>query len=355
MSPGLDRLVARAAREVQVLATLTPVDAHRERARLVAAVCAGRVARPAWSYAPVSHGALRQALDAAEAELSKGPPGGILEGLYLERVRELGVEAALCEAAGTRAVGVFARRRYDPCDSETRCAAAELSRAWIEEPEVCPSGAPVLSDSAEPTSLLSRMRAAVGAHRLPFAVVSHPSLASLAATGDRVVLVAAGRFVHEEDAVRTVLHEIEGHALPRARATKIEVSLFQAGTAKGVDDQEGRALLLEERAGLLTSRRRRQLAARHRAVEGMLDGGSFSDVAYMLVRTHGLAADEAVVVSERAFRGGDGVSMGLGRERVYLESFVRVRDHLDRHPEDEGLLASGQIAAGAARRLMEMV
>jgi hypothetical protein len=192
------------------------------------------------------------------------------------------------------------------------------------------------------------MRAAVGKGRLPFVVVGSASLASLAATGDGAILVASGRLLHEEDAIRTVLHEVEGHARPRAHARKAPLGLFGAGTARGVDHQEGRALVLEERAGLLTTRRRRQLAARHRAVEAMLDGATFADVAYSLVRENGFEPEDAVVVAERAFRGGDGMSAGLGRERVYLESYVRVREHLQRHPEDEDVLASGQIAVEAA-------
>jgi hypothetical protein len=41
------------------------------------------------------------------------------------------------------------------------------------------------------------------------------------------------------------------------------------------------------------------------------------------------------------------VRPGLGRERVYLESLVRVRAHLEAHPEDEPVLASGQVALDA--------
>jgi hypothetical protein len=148
-----------------------------------------------------------------------------------------------------------------------------------------------------------------------------------------------------------VLHEIEGHARPRARSLQASSALFAAGTARGIDDQEGRALLLEERAGLLGPRRRRQLAARHRAVEAMLDGASFAEVARSLVDSHGLDAAEAVVVAERAFRGSDGERPGLGRERVYLECFVRVRAHLASRPEDERLLEAGQVAIDAVEAL----
>jgi len=207
------------------------------------------------------------------------------------------------------------------------------------------------SDDPDARSLLSRMKAAVGNLRLPFTVVAAPTLAPLAATGDRVILVATGRAVTEEDARRTVLHEIEGHARPRARALHASSALFGAGTARGIDDQEGRALLLEDRAGLLGLSRRRQLAARHRAVEGMLDGGPFAEIASDLVDTHGLDAADAVVVAERAFRGSDGRRPGLGRERVYLESLVRVRAHLTSHPEDERLLESGQVAVDAIEAL----
>jgi hypothetical protein len=199
------------------------------------------------------------------------------------------------------------------------------------------------------------MRQAVGRRRLPFSVVAQPALAPLSATGEQVILVACGRRVREEDAVRTVLHEVEGHACPRARALGAPIAIFRAGTARGTDDQEGRALLLEERAGLLGRRRRRQLAARHRAVEGMLGGASFAEVARLLVGAHGLDPADAVLAAERVFRGGDGERPGLGRERVYLESFSRVRAHLDAHPEDEEVLAAGQVAVDAVGVLREWV
>jgi hypothetical protein len=69
------------------------------------------------------------------------------------------------------------------------------------------------------------------------------------------------------------------------------------------------------------------------------------------VREHGLDVLQAVVIAERVFRGGDGVRPGLGRERVYLEALVRVRSHLDARPEDEAVLAMGQVSVEAAPSL----
>lgn len=351
--PPIERLVVHAAREVRLLATLTPREAHTERARLVAELTGKRRALPRWTYAPRADDELRRALDAAERALAESN-GSPLDELYLARIRELSLEAALCAAAGTRQVGPLARRRFAP-DPRVGGAASKLCVVWLAEPVTTPSGVAVVSDDPHPGSLLTRMRAAVGDLRLPFSVVAQPNLAPLAATGERVILVATGRAVRDEDCRRTVLHEIDGHARPRALSQGSSLALLRAGTARGIDDQEGRALLLEERAGFLGPRRKRQLAARHYAVEAMLDGASFADVAWALAETHGLEAPDAIVVAERVFRGSDGTRPGLGRERVYLESYVRVRGHLEAHPEDEEVLAAGQVAVDAVDDLRSFV
>jgi hypothetical protein len=342
----LERLLLHATHEAQLLAALTPVDAHKERARLIDAVRARRNAMPHWSYVPKVRDDLRRALYAAEHELARTAESP-LHALALARIRELSVEAALCCAAGTADVARLAHERFPAPEPDVGREVAELCSQWLAEAPAAQEGEPIASDADDPRSLLSRMRAAVGQLRLPFSVVTRPTLAPLAATGEHVILVATGRPLREEDAVRTVLHEIEGHARPRARATGATVVLFRAGTARGVDDQEGRALLLEERAGLLGPARRHHLAARHWAVEAMLGGATFDDVARMLVDAHGLDAADAVVIAERAFRGGNGVYPGLGRERVYLESLVLVRRHLARCPEDEAVLQCGQVALEA--------
>ena len=351
---AVEHLLMRAAKRIQMLSALTPHRAHEERARLVADVRVGKKASPRWVYAPMAHDELRRALDASEREL--GRMAEPLRTLYVDRVRELSLEAALCASAGRSDVGPLARQRFSRGDEAGVRAAERLCQAWLAEAEESAPGPAMNSDDPAPGSLLSRMRRAVGRLRLPFAVVVEPSLAPLAATGERAILVAAGRPVYEEDAVRTVLHEIEGHASPRARSSAAPFALLRVGTAGGADDQEGRALVLEERAGLLGRRRRRTLAARHRAVQMMLGGAAFPDVVAALTGDHGLDAFDAVVAAERAFRGSDGTTPGLGRERVYLETFLRVRAHLSAHPEDEPIVASGQVSAdavGHVRQVME--
>jgi len=353
--PSIEKLLVLASREVQVLAALSPVEAAVERARLTGELRSRGALQPRWRYAPVAHGDLRRALDAAERLLEVDAGADALGRVHLERVRELILEAELCAAAGTREVSGLARRRYAPHDATCEQEASALCASWLAEPTPLDPSERIASDDADPRSLLSRMREEVGRRRLPFAVVIQPSLAPLAATGDQVILVAPGRPTTEEDVARTVLHEIEGHALPRVRAREAPLALFRVGTARGIDEQEGLALLVEQRHGCLGARRRRMLAARHRTVEAMLSGATFADAASSLVRDHGLDCADAVLVAERAFRGGDGLAPGLGRERVYLESFVRVRAHLVAHPRDEAVLGAGQVALDAVGALAPYV
>ena len=350
----VERLLTHAARFVRPLSALTPVAAHVERARLVTELRTGGRPSPRWTYAPWEHDPLRRALEAAEDVIARSAETPI-ERVYLGRVRELSVEAALCAAAGTPAVGSLARSRFESPSIRVQSEASAAAACWLaDERPVSPCDT-IVSDAEDERSLLSRMRRAVGRFRLPFSVMPSATLTPLAATGDRYIFVATGRAVTEDDVARTVLHEIEGHAMPRARSLTAVSALFRAGTARGADDQEGRALLLEERAGLLGPSRRRQLAGRHKAVEWMLDGGTFADVARALVDVHGFEPPEAVIVAERAFRGGDGDRPGVGRERVYLEALVRVRAHLAARPDDERILESGQIAAEATDALRPLV
>lgn len=349
-----DRLYAEAFRSVRVLAAVTPRNAPQERARLIEAWSSGDEAAPRWSYVRTDHAALIHALEMGVKRLAEEDDTA-LGRVYADRGRELIVEAKIAEAPGTPELAALAHERYR-VDDAWLTAAKEIADKWLTDR---PTGQfPVVdktvsysSDGAEPESLLNRMREAVGRLHLPFQVMTHPSLASLAATGDRTIYVATGRQVTDQDIRRTVVHEIEAHARPRERASKLALRLFQVGSARGTDEQEGFALVLEERHGFLKWQRRREIAARHRTVLAMLEGATFVDAMRVLLRQYGFAPSEAVPVCERAFRGSHGESPGVGRERVYLPSFLRVRDWLANHPTDEAVLASGQVSVDAIAAL----
>jgi hypothetical protein len=358
-----ERLLIEAVRSVRLLGSVVPRNAPQERARIVAALEAGQSTNPRWSYARTDHTLLRKALARAAQRL--GAEEHPVAQLYAARARELEVEAALASEAGTAVLGALARARFRSLSPQAAGEATILARKWIAEAhealgdpntretftneDLLPSDAPV------PGSLLTRMREEVGRLGLPFAVVVQPSLSALSATGERHILVAAGRMTRKEDVERTVMHEIEAHAIPRTRAAQARLAIFQIGTARGIDDQEGLALVLEERGNYLSPRRKRELAARHLAVEAMDGGATFSDALGALVKEHGLPPNDAILVAERAFRGGDGTSPGLGRERIYLEAFLRVRDHLAKKPTDEGILTSGQVSLDAIAVLGPLV
>jgi hypothetical protein len=341
-----ERLLVEAVRTIRLLGSVVPRNAAQERQRLVEAFEAGATITPRWSYARSDHSALRKALARAAQRLeSEAHPVGHL---YAERARELEIEAALASEAGTGVLGALARARFRSTSPTRAGEATILARKWIDEGRA--AGAPsemLTSDAAVPGSLLTRMREEVGRLGLPFAVVVQPSLSALAATGERHILVAAGRSVTREDVERTVMHEIEAHAIPRTRAAQARLAIFQIGTARGIDDQEGLALVLEERHGYLGPKRKRELAARHLAVEAMDGGARFHENVTALVKEHGLSVRDAVLVAERTYRGGDGTTPGLGRERVYLEAFLRVGEHLAKRPVDEGILTSGQVSIDA--------
>src|SRR5205823_5098886 len=177
-----------------------------------------------------------------------------------------------------------------------------LAGAWTRNPPASRRERTVTSDAPSETSLLSRMRSAVRAMSLPFDVIPSPTLSALAATGHRTILVAEGREVTDAVARRTVLHEVSGHAAPRARAARMQNPLFVLGTAGGHDDQEGYALVLEERAGCLDGDRTFELGARHIAAASMRSGATFVEVVREL-RAIGADVSRAVLFAERAFRG----------------------------------------------------
>ena len=341
-------------RAVRLIGAVTPTNADSERARLEAAYERGDAVMPRWEYARRDVSAL--GVELAELTRAARDWEEPLRSLYSARIEEMGLEVAIVGAVGAVGLGGLAARRYRVSARAKRAADAMVASFAV----VCAAGQRVgasdvagdsvvaSDDERDPRSLVCQVRAAIGALRAPFAVRIASGLGALAATGERTVYVARGRSLCERAARRIALHEVHGHVLPRVRAAHAH-PMFALGVARGADDQEGLALLYEERAELLDPERRAELARRHQAATLMRAGADFVEVTRSLSLTSTIP--DAIAAASRVFRGSSGTSPGLGRESVYLTSFARVRAHLAKHPDDERALASGQVAVDAIAAL----
>jgi hypothetical protein len=381
-----DRALTLAASQIRLIRAVTPTNADAELAELAQAFRRETPRLPRWRYdAPPVPPELPRALDELATFLENEPPLGPL---YAARARELCLEAELVAAAGTPRLTALARERFlasVPPASEDMRNADELALAWTREPVTEDAQAPVpvpharakrttgmvdgsaktpacagdggremlirSCDAKDPRSLLSRLASEVGRRHLPMRVSVQSGMASLAATGDGVILVAQKKWLSRRDIERTVLHEIEGHALPRARAARAPLALFAFGTARGIDDQEGRAIAIEERAGFLDRGRQFELGCRHLAARATLDGADFTEIVGLL-RSRGATTEATLRIAARVQRGSHGVG-GLAREVVYLSARCKV-GRLVGGPdgrEIEQVMRGGRVAADVALHL----
>jgi hypothetical protein len=332
-----------AAAQVRVIASNTPTNLREELDRLQACWRSG-AELPRFSYAePPDHAALRAAL-LALADNLEGE--GELGAIYAARARELETEAALCEHAGRPGLWAAARRRYALRDA-FEASADVTAAAWLEEraPGTPSAGTSRSDDELDPGSLLNRLRQELGKRRLPLRVLVSRNLASLAATGEGFIQIVAERALSRQDVERTVLHEIEGHVLPRHVSTSAPIGIFAIGTARGSDDQEGRALARERAAGFLDHGRRREIALRHQAARSVGAGADFVATTRLLL-DRGAPQPDALRIAARVHRGG-----GLAREAVYLPALLRVEAALGADASLDRVLGAGRVAVDAASAL----
>lgn len=344
---ALERILTQAERAVALLDRCRATNARSERERVLLDWRAGRRSAPELVYPDIPDlGEVRASLESiAETCALAGGWGR----LYAERALELACEAAAVERIGRSDFRQRAAERY-PVDRGPDGAQCEaLARSWCREaPPPDLSNAVQSDDERDPDSLISALRRAVGLERLPFRVVASAELPCAAATGDGILLVRMGILLRPQDVRRIVLHEIEAHALPRTRARGERLGLYRIGTARGSDDEEGRALLLEERAGLLDAHRRAELGRRHLAALSVRQGADWVETVELLLEL-GTELAPALDLASRAHRGG-----GLGREVVYLTAFLRVRRAVSRDPGVESWMRRGRIAVDAIPALSEL-
>lgn len=337
MQPTFASLLLTVRARLGLLAKTTPTNVDAEIVRLTTAAEQRQFPHPQFVYASREDDT-REMLRRLTEAIPKTEETRALR----RRADELMLEVQLAEAVGSPAFGALADARF-ACDESASREARALADVWI----LCADddeGIRILSDSAEESSLFSQMTRAVRMHSPSHRVVLRGDMAALAATGDEYVYVARDRELTAATARRVVVHEVQGHVVPRVRAAAQHDDLGRVGTYRGEDTQEGYALLCEEREDALQPHRKRELAERHLACAWMLDGADFPDVVERLVTRHTTPPARAVRIATRTFRGSDGTCKGLGRERVYLPYYLLVREHLAKRPEDELRLTSGQRA-----------
>jgi len=181
------------------------------------------------------------------------------------------------------------------------------------------------------------VQAVLDASKVPGQVKIDERLAAGAATGDRMVFLADRRFGKKE-IVRYAVHEVLGHLTSAANGRSQSMGLLDYGTAQSFGDQEGVSLLWEERAGLLDGTRLRILAMRVLAARWLHEGATYSETVSRLMRQYGADPTTAVVVSERAHRGG-----GVARDICYLRGWLRVRAATEDEADARTLLQVGRV------------
>ncbi len=354
----LDAILARAAQLTRPLPSLAPDNAASERARLVQCLQKGDVPipLPIQGRRRIEADAYRM-IDAARTLASDRQLGSGLANLYLERLEELELELAILDAWGDPArVRPICARRYGRGDErvQTRDGEAPLTAVAHSLLETLPDASAsesMLPPSALPgeASVAQRItRAALGIG-LDCEVRVEPRLASLAATGERTVFLAARSFSLRE-ARRIVAHEVFGHLVVAANARAQPLRLLSVGLAGSFADQEGLAIYLEERLGVLCSDRMRTLAARVMATQWLYSGAGFGDTAQRLHTQHRFSAEAAIAIAERTYRGG-----GVARDAGYLAGYLRVRGAIERKEVHVDELRLGRVSVASIPVLRELV
>lgn len=333
-------MLRQAAATCPLAGAVVPVNAREERARLAT----DPVASPRWKYAPFADDGRRDTLLAVHEAL-EALGGDPLARVLSARARELADLTHLATLAGDPRFGAAAAARW-PRDRE----GLRLAEAWASAPRPAPPPRKQRSSGAGAT-LETALRDRLRALRLDWPVVVRPKMAALAATGDGFVAVAEGRTISEETLTRTVVHEIEGHVLPRVEAVRARHPLAGIGSAAGMLAQEGWAIVCEERAGFLTPTRKHELGWRTLACARMAAGEGFERVRRGLEEEAGFDAESALGLAERVLRGSDGTAAGYGREFAYVDYYVRIRRHLAEEASAEAHYRSAEITPEACREL----
>jgi len=346
----VERAVFELEHKIRLLDRVLPTNAAAERSRLLRALLSGRAATPAWTYLATPETPAWQR-ELGELRLGLDNFAHPAAPWFAGRVDELRVEAELLQARGTDRFQRLACQRYVISDKELE-GSANLAQEWLREPlSQLPADTIFSDDRRDPRSLWCVLERRIQESGLPVRLVVSAELSSAAAAGDGFVAVRGNARYSAEAAERVAQHELLAHVFPRFQARRQRIGLLRVGVRGSGEEEEGRALLIEQRGGYLNNARRRELALRHLAASAVRSGADFEHVVRLL-EGHGLTLEAACDAALRALRGG-----GLAREIAYIPAFLRVSTALHGAPELErwfergrATLAFSEALSGGRRR-----
>lgn len=270
------------------------------------------------------------------------------------RAEELALQAELVEHVGLPSFGDVARRLFPLPKGDLAERVQTLVTEWQrvrDDGDAEPKYR--AGDEREPKSLYSVIRDRLAMTDLHVLLRVEREMSSVAATGDGVIRICSSAQLSHRQARRIAEHEILAHLLPRYYGKNAH-GPFKCGCALASADEEGRALVIEERLGLMDGARQRELSWRHTASVWSRSGADFVEVVRGLVKS-GAELRLALTTALRSYRGStvDGASSatggGLGREIIYLPAYVRLKEAFEQRPELERWFERGRVSLDFAR------
>lgn len=341
----VQRALVGAETRLALLDSLTPTNWGSEVARLASSFKEGHFDLPQFRFVPetdrrkrsdsVSATLVAAQLALTDTGFQKELAPGLSELLH-ERILELLLEVQMVRECGRPELRTLTLARYrfeSPAIEDAR----QLAMSWNEAPDHFEGEKEDLLLAAA----FEEKRKAMG----PFSeriIIVERNLASLCAVGGSHLYVQRGARASRKEVERLWVHEVEGHLLPRLQAQQ-EPPPFLIGTPGSSIDEEGRAVFLEEKYGLLHERRRRDLALRFLLALALREEGDEGVRKRLrLERERGVA--EAILARAvcRVYRGG-----GLSREVIYLPGYLRVKATLEQSPSMNEYFRRGLVSVSA--------
>lgn len=337
----LEAVLAQAERRICLIERAFPQNYLAQVELVAQALEAGRYIEPRFTYGPLSADFERtitelQAMRVALGSLRLPNDWDLITTLLDERAVELSLEAMLVLERGRDNFSTLVLQRFPIAETHKK-AALELSEQWLTANED-------ENHVQEHVHLAAYLSARSRAERRTFSIIERPIASVAAATKDGLV-VQSGARVTEREAERIWVHEVLAHVLPRQAGLRSLVPL-RVGTRASGEDEEGRALLLEERHGLLHSERKRSLAIRHQLADTARAYPQDLGQRALALVERGCSATRVAQALCRSLRGG-----GLAREAVYLPALIHVKHVLQSQPHLERWMKYGRSSITASAQL----